>query len=55
MVVFDPDEISDKATYADPHRYSEGVKYLLIDGKPVIQEGSYNGQLAGKPTRMSKE
>ena len=55
MVVFDPDEISDRASYADPHRYSEGVKYLLIGGQLVIEEGDYNGRLAGKPIRMNKK
>jgi N-acyl-D-amino-acid deacylase len=55
IVIFDPEEISDKATYDTPHRYSEGVLYLLINGKPVIEEGRYNGQLAGKPLRMNKK
>ena len=54
IVFFDPDKIADKATYDDPHQYSEGVRYLLIDGKLVIEEGNYNGQLAGKPIRLNK-
>lgn len=55
IVIFDPEEISDKATFDTPHRYSEGVRYLLINGKPVIEEGRYNGQLAGKPLRMNEK
>jgi N-acyl-D-aspartate/D-glutamate deacylase len=54
IVVFDPDKITDKATYDDPHRYSEGILYLMINGKLSIENGNYNGQLAGKPIRMNK-
>ena len=53
IVVFDPDEISDKATFTDPHRYSAGIQFLLIDGEVVIEEGHYNGKLAGKTLRMN--
>ena len=53
IVVFDPEAISDKATFDTPHRYSEGVQCLLIDGKLIIQDGIYNGRLAGKPIRMN--
>ena len=55
IVIFDPDEISDKATYTVPHQYSVGIRFLLINGKLVIEDGSYNGKLAGKPIRMSKK
>ncbi len=55
IVIFDPEEISDKATYDSPHRYSEGVRYLLINGEPVIEHGRTNGQLAGKPIRMNEK
>jgi len=55
ILVFDPDKISDKATYDAPHQYSVGVQFLLIEGKLVIENGSYNGQLFGKPIRMNKK
>jgi N-acyl-D-aspartate/D-glutamate deacylase len=55
ILVFDPERISDKATYDASHQYSEGVLYLLINGKLVIENGSYNGSLAGKPIRMKKK
>jgi N-acyl-D-amino-acid deacylase len=55
IVVFDPDEIADKATYDDPHRYSVGVRFLLINGTLVIEDGSYTGRLAGTAIRMNKQ
>jgi N-acyl-D-aspartate/D-glutamate deacylase len=55
ILVFDPEKISDMAIYSAPHQYSKGVLYLMINGKMVIENGSYNGSLAGKPIRMNKE
>lgn len=53
LVVFDPETISDKSTFTDPHHYSEGILYLFVNGEPVIEQGQYNGILAGKPLRMN--
>lgn len=55
LVVFDPENIRDKATYTDPHQYSEGVEHVLIGGKFVIEEGLFNGTLAGKPLRKGRD
>ncbi|MFC1492817.1 amidohydrolase family protein [candidate division KSB1 bacterium] len=51
IVVFDPDRITDKATFNDPHQYSEGIEYLLVNGKLTIENGEYNGTLAGIPIK----
>ena len=39
VVVFDPATIHDVATYEDPHRFSVGMQYVLVNGVPVIEEG----------------
>jgi len=49
LVVFDPAMIADKATYTSPHQYCEGINYVLVNGTPVVEEGRFNGSLAGKP------
>ncbi len=49
LVVFDPRTIGDKATFTKPHQYSEGIEYVLVNGRPVIERGQYNGTLAGQP------
>jgi N-acyl-D-amino-acid deacylase len=53
LVIFNPATIKDNATYADPHRYSSGIEYLIINGDVVIEKGKYNGKLAGKAIRMN--
>src|SRR5262245_25593882 len=51
LVVFDPEKISDDATFEDPHRYSRGVKYVFVNGQPAVWNGYATGALAGKALR----
>ncbi len=53
LVVFDPETIRDRATFANPHQHSEGIIHLLVNGKIVIEDGEYNGTLAGQVLRMN--
>lgn len=52
ILVFDPDKIQDKATFDAPHQYSDGIDHVLIQGRIVIEDGEFNGTLAGKPLRF---
>jgi N-acyl-D-amino-acid deacylase len=51
VVVFDPEKITDKATYEEPNQLSVGMEYVLVNGVPVIAEGKMTGALAGKVLR----
>ena len=51
VVVFDPDRITDRATFAQPHQLSEGMDYVLVNGVPVIAAGKATGALPGKVLR----
>jgi len=48
IVIFDFHTISDKATYVEPKQYPEGIKYVIVNGKIVIDHGKHTGELAGK-------
>ena len=39
LVVFDPDRVTDQATYRDTTRLSSGIRHLLVDGVFVIHDG----------------
>jgi N-acyl-D-aspartate/D-glutamate deacylase len=39
IVVFDPETITDRSTFAKPMEPSLGVHYLLVAGTPVIDDG----------------
>ena len=47
IVVFDEARIIDKATWTDPHLYPEGIEYVIVNGKVVVQQGDHTGQLPG--------
>jgi N-acyl-D-aspartate/D-glutamate deacylase len=54
VVVFDFGRIAEKATYGDPHRLSQGVAHLLVNGKAAVRDGKPTGALAGEVLRPSK-
>ena len=49
IAVLDESRIRDKATYEDPHQYSEGMVYVLVNGKLALRDGEPTGVLAGQP------
>lgn len=48
VVAFDPLTIADRATFADPHQYSVGMKHVLVNGRPVLVDGEHTGALPGR-------
>jgi dihydroorotase/N-acyl-D-amino-acid deacylase len=51
VVIFDPDQITDKATFENPNQLSVGMKYVLVNGVPVIADGKATNALPGKVLR----
>ena len=51
VVVFDPNEIRDVATFEQPNQLSVGMRYVLVNGVPVIAEGKMTQALPGKVLR----
>ncbi len=51
ITVFDPDKIRDRATFEQPAQYSEGVKYVLVNGRPVIFDGKITAERPGRALR----
>jgi len=51
VVAFDAERIQDLATYQEPHRFSVGMVHLLVNGVPVLRNGSLTGR---KPGRVLK-
>jgi len=51
VVVFDPKEIRDVATFEKPNQLSVGMRYVLVNGVPVISEGKMTNALPGKVLR----
>jgi len=48
VVVFNPDTVRDLATFENPNQLSEGMRFVLVNGVPVIDEGKMTNALPGK-------
>ncbi|HEX3093535.1 MAG TPA: D-aminoacylase [Candidatus Angelobacter sp.] len=51
VVIFDPQTITDRATFENPNQLSEGMQYVLVNGVPVIEGGKPTNALPGKVLR----
>jgi N-acyl-D-aspartate/D-glutamate deacylase len=54
IVIFDPDTITDQATYADPHQYPTGIPYVIVNGEFVVENEKMTGARPGVILRHSK-
>jgi dihydroorotase/N-acyl-D-amino-acid deacylase len=51
VVVFDANDIRDVSTYEDPHHFSEGVLDVIVNGVPVLRDGTMTSALPGHVLR----
>lgn len=48
VVLFDEKTVSDKATYNQPHAYTTGISWVLVNGTPVVENNQHTGQRPGQ-------
>ncbi len=48
IVVFDPRNLRDNARYGDPHHYPDGIDWVIVNGKLVIDRERHTGERAGE-------
>jgi N-acyl-D-amino-acid deacylase len=51
LVAFDPLTVRDRATFAEPSQYSEGVPYVAVNGQLVVDEGRVTEARPGRPLK----
>ncbi|MBV8818513.1 MAG: D-aminoacylase [Acidobacteriaceae bacterium] len=51
IVAFDYDKITDQSTYEHPEVLSNGVQFVIVNGKVAVENGKYTGALAGQALR----
>jgi N-acyl-D-amino-acid deacylase len=51
VVIFDPQTVTDRATFENPNQLSVGMEYVLVNGVPVIDNGKATNALPGKVLR----
>jgi N-acyl-D-aspartate/D-glutamate deacylase len=51
LVAFGPSEFIDRATFEEPDRYSDGLPWVLVNGKLAIVDGKPTQSLGGRALR----
>ena len=49
ITIFNPDTVTEKATFVNPHQFSEGIEYVLVNGKIVVNQEQDTDLLPGIP------
>src|SRR5262249_4369245 len=48
VTIFDPAKVIDKSTYTAPFQYNEGIEYVVVNGKLVLDRGTHTGAMPGR-------
>ena len=51
IVVFSDTEVGDQANFENPHQFSKGFQYVLVNGAITIEQGVHNGTRKGMAIR----
>jgi dihydroorotase/N-acyl-D-amino-acid deacylase len=51
LVAFDPERVADRATFAEPRRYSAGIPYVAVNGELVVDGGAITSARPGRALR----
>jgi N-acyl-D-amino-acid deacylase len=54
ITVFDKNYVMDNATFDEPHRYSRGIEYVIVNGQVVIDKGQHTDALPGRVLRKGE-
>jgi N-acyl-D-amino-acid deacylase len=49
LVIFDEARIIDRATFEKPHQYPDGIEFVIVNGKLVMESGKMTGARPGRP------
>jgi N-acyl-D-amino-acid deacylase len=53
VVVFDPEKVNDPSTFPDPHHYAVGFRWVLVNGKVVVDSDRHTGEKPGQVIRRA--
>jgi N-acyl-D-aspartate/D-glutamate deacylase len=51
VVVFDPVNVADTATFEQPFQYPAGIKAVIVNGTIALRDGQRGSQMSGKTLR----
>jgi N-acyl-D-amino-acid deacylase len=54
LVLFDPDEVIDKATFENPRTGPSGMPHVIVNGQFAVRDGSHTGSRSGRAIRRGE-
>jgi dihydroorotase/N-acyl-D-amino-acid deacylase len=51
VTIFDYAKVRDLATFVNPNQYSEGIRYVVVNGQIVLDDGKMTAARPGQPIR----
>lgn len=51
LLIFNPENVRDNSTFDQPHRLSEGFDWVLVNGIPILEDGSFTDPKSGQVIR----
>ena len=51
LVLFDPDRVRDNATFENPHQFSEGFDFVIVNGVVAVANGEISDARGGEFVR----
>jgi len=48
LLIFDPKDVQDRATFANPHKLADGFDWIMVNGTLVREGGKFNGERKGQ-------
>lgn len=53
ITVFNAQTVRDMSTYEDPHHYPEGIPWVIVNGVPVLENGTFSAARPGQVLRRA--
>ncbi len=53
VTIFNAEQVIDRSTYEKPFQYSEGIEYVIVNGKLALDHGKPTGTKAGRALKHS--
>jgi dihydroorotase/N-acyl-D-amino-acid deacylase len=54
VTIFNALEVTDRATFTDPHHYPVGIPYVIVNGTPVVDNGAFTNARPGKVLKRAR-
>ena len=56
LTIFDPQSITDRSTFQEPAKYADGIKFVLVNGIPIVKDGQLQSGISpGRPIRAPQQ